>query len=101
MELISRYEKIPLLRSECLKRFKDASIMCPIYLLNMLGTRSYLFQNTHNTFSKNTVFANRHQIIYFLLSLEGNESAGTKYPINLKHPENFLVMRTLTQKVEK
>ena len=69
MELIFRYEKITLRRWECRKRFKetlipsrilglvaDASIRDPIYLLNMLSTRSYVLQNTYNIFCKNTIF---------------------------------------------
>ena len=42
-----------------------------------------------------------HQIIYFLLSLEDNEYAGIKYPIKLKQPKKLLLMRMLTQRVEK
>ena len=89
IELIFRYEKITLLRWECCNRFKitlifslyswlviNASIRGPIYLLNMLSTRSYLFQNTENIFCKNTIFRNRHQITYSLWSLEENEYAG-------------------------
>ena len=69
MELIFRYEKITLLKSECRKRFKvtlifssyswlvvDASTRGPTYLLNMLSTRSHLFQNNFNIFCKNTIF---------------------------------------------
>ena len=69
MELILRYEKITLLSSECRERFKvtlifssysslviDASIRGSIYLLNLLSTISYLFQNTYNIFRKNTIF---------------------------------------------
>ena len=90
IELILRYEKITLLRLECRNRFKialiisshswvviDASLRGPIYLLNMLNTRSYLLQNTSNIFcknthlkyffkNKNTIFRkNRHQITFF------------------------------------
>ena len=81
MELIFRYENIKLLRCEFCKHFKviliffshswlvvDTRIGGPIYLLNMLSTRSYLFQNTYNIFCKNTISANRHQITYLLLS---------------------------------
>ena len=59
MELIIRCKKITLLRQECLNRFKvtflfssyflqvvDALVRGPIYLLKMLRTRSYPFQNT-------------------------------------------------------
>ena len=58
IELIFRYEKITLLRWECRNRFKvtlifslyswlvvDVLMRGPIYLLNMLSTRSYFFQN--------------------------------------------------------
>ena len=63
IELIFRYEKITLLRWECCNRFKvtlifslyswlvvDASIRGPIYLLNMLSARSFLFQDLFHTF---------------------------------------------------
>ena len=81
MELIFRYEKIILLRSECRERFKvtlifssyswlviDASRRGLIYLLNMRSTR---------------------------FSLEKNDYDSIKCPINL------LLMRMLTQRVEK
>ena len=69
MELIFRYEKITLLRCEYRKPFKVTLIFSsysgtsgscitkrgPIYLLNMLSTISYLFQNTYNIFGKNTI----------------------------------------------
>ena len=69
IEFIFRYEKITLLKWECCNRFKvtlifslyswlvvDASIRGPIYLFNMLSTRSYLFQDTLNIFCKYTIF---------------------------------------------
>ena len=114
MELIFRYENFTLLRSECRKRFKvtwisssyswlviDASMRALIYLLNMLSTRSYLFQNTYNIFCKKIFSANRHQITYFLWSLEENEYTAIKYPINLKLPKKLLLMKILTQRLKK
>ena len=69
IEFIFRYEKITLLKWECCNCFKvtlifslyswrvvDASIRGPIYLFNMLSTRSYLFQDTLNIFCKYTIF---------------------------------------------
>ena len=38
-------------------------------------------------FAKTTFFGNCYQITCFLWSLEKNEYAGIKYPINLKHPK--------------
>ena len=111
MELIFRYEKITLLGSECRERFKvtlifssyswlmiDASIRGLIYLLNMRRTRSYFFKNT---FAKILFSANRHQITYFLLSPKENEYVSIKCAINLKHPKKLLLMKMLTQRVEK
>ena len=105
MELIFRNQKITLLRWESLNRFKvkliffsyfwlvvDASVRGLIYLLNMPGTRSYLFQNT---FAKITYSATHHQITNFSWSLEENKYADIKYPINLKHPQKLLLMRIL------
>ena len=84
MELILRYKKILLLKSECRKGFKVTLI----------------FSSYSSLVIDASIFANRHQIIYFLLSLEGNKYAGIKYPINLNHPEKLLLMRALTQKVQ-
>ena len=111
IELIFRYEKITLLRWECCNRFKvtlifslyswlvvDASIRGPIYLLNMLSARSFLFQDLFHTFfffANILFFATRRQITYFLWSLEENEYAGIKYPINLKYLQKFLLMTIL------
>ena len=75
----------------------DASIRGPIYLLNMLSTISYLFQNT---FCKNANFLKSPPIEDILGSIEENEYAGIKYPINLKHTQKHLVMAILTQSRE-
>ena len=111
MELIFRYERITLLRSECRKRFKvtvifsshswlviDPSIRSLIYLLNMrvvVPDQTFL-KNIIIFFAKILFSVNHHQITYFLLSLEENEYAGIKFPINLKHPKKLLLMRMLT-----
>ena len=50
-------------------------------------------------FAKILFSVNHHQITYFLLSLEENEYAGIKFPINLKHPKKLLLMRILAQKL--
>ena len=69
-KLILRYEKITLLkRTECRKRFEVTLIFSSYswlvigpsirdldYLLNLLSTRSHLFQNTYTIFCKNTFF---------------------------------------------
>ena len=64
IEFIFRYEKKTWLKWECYNRFKvtlifslyswlvvGASIRGPIYLLNMLSARSFLFQDLFHTFS--------------------------------------------------
>ena len=38
-------------------------------------------------FCKNTIFCNSPPKTIFLLSLEENEDAGIKHPVNLKHPQ--------------
>ena len=104
MESKFKYEKITLLRWECCKRFKvilipsrilwlvlDASIRGPFYLLNMLSTRSYFFQNTYNIFCNNTIF---HK--YIFCWVEENKYDGIKHAINQKHPKKLLLMRILT-----
>ena len=77
----------------------DSSIRGRIYLLNLLSTIPY-FQNTYNIFCKNTFFCILPANNIFLLSLEENEYAGIKYPINMKYPEKLLLMRILTQRVD-
>ena len=109
MQSIFRYKKMTLLRWECRKHFKvrlisfrilwlvvDASIEGVIYSLNILSTRSYFFQNNYNIFIKNTIFLK----CIFCCAKE-NEYAGIKQTINQKHPKKLLLMRTLTQRVEK
>ena len=46
-------------------------------------------------------FANRHQITCFLWSLEKNEYAGIKYPINLKHPQKTSIVDDTDSKSRK
>ena len=109
MQSIFRYKKITLLRWECRKHLKvrsisfrilwlvvDASIEGVIYSLNILSTRSYFFQNNYNIFIKNTIF-----LKCIFCCAEENEYAGIKQTINQKHPKKLLLMRTLTQRVEK
>ena len=81
----------------------DASTRGSICLFNMLSTRylldtyySYLFsKHLKFFFAKIPLSATRHQITYFLRSLEENECACIKYPINMKHPKKLLLMRIL------
>ena len=51
----------------------------------MLSSRSNLFETLKIFFANIPFFANRRQITYRLWSLEENEYAAIKYPINLKH----------------
>ena len=52
-------------------------------------------------FAKKPFSANCHQITYFLWTLEENQFAGIKCPINLKHPPKiFILVKILTQRVE-
>ena len=76
----------------------DPSIRSLIYLLNMrvvVPDQTFL-KNIIIFFAKILFSVNHHQITYFLLSLEENEYAGIKFPINLKHPKKLLLMRMLT-----
>ena len=70
IELIFRYEKITLLRWECCNLCNQSN-RGPIYLLDMLSTRSYLFKTFKIFFTKIQFFANRHNKqnnIYFVES---------------------------------
>ena len=123
MELIFRYEKITLVRWECCKCSK-VTISSPysltsgrfinkrsIYLLNMLSTRSYLFQNTF-IFCKNTIFHKTSPNNIFFVKVEKNPYASLNPPkswgmrVNLLSPvvghifsENFIEIPQVVQKI--
>ena len=72
----------------------DASIRGSIYLLNMLSAFFIPFLKTIKIFFAKIPFSvTHHQITYFLWSLEENEYAVIKYPINLKHDEDVDILK--------
>ena len=100
MELIFRYEKITLLRSECRKRFKLTLIFSSYsWLVSVSLVVGHTFFNSYYIFLQKCYFTQiaTKKNIFFV----ENEYDGIKCPITLKHSKKLLLMSKLTQRVEK
>ena len=84
---------------------KSCAEQCSLQLyrtpLTCLVLDHNFFKTLKRFFAKIPFFANHQQVTYFLWSLEENEYAGIKNPINLKHPEKLTLVMILSQRVDK
>ena len=78
---------------------KSCAEQCSLQLYRTPLTCLVLDHNFFKTLKR--FFANHQQVTYFLWSLEENEYAGIKNPINLKHPEKLTLVMILSQRVDK
>ena len=100
-----RCEKVTLLRWEYRKRFKLTltSSSYPLTSGRCINNRAHLFaQHATCTFYKSTIFhKSSPNNLFFVEQTKMNMSAMNKHTINPKHPRKLLLMRILTERVDK